>query len=150
MQRILPYITELLPLAISLASAIVAALALTMDKRLACRQAIFGRQADASEAFLSAFAAAAGKDDPDLRRALLLAFYRCALYASPDTRTYMNHVVQQIYKVRSHDQALALDELTQELLIRLSYDLAQTWQGKALPSGRTQRKVLRHIPRRSP
>lgn len=146
MTQTLLYIKELFPLLISLASVIVAAMAISISWRIARRQSVFERQVSAYEAFLSAFSSAAGSGDPAAHRALLEAFYRSALYASPQTREYMNKLVCRVFDARTHEDACKLDEHTTALVAHLNEDLRRTWRGNLLPPLRKQRQILRDTP----
>ena len=126
-------IKEIAPLLISLITVCVSLVAVLMNKRIAYRQAVFERTAQAYEDFLSAFSAVAyDPGNPAKRDALTHAFYVAALYASSKTRKDMNIFANRVLAAKNRDDIAALDKVTPDLLSHMTADLRKTWNRKAL------------------
>lgn len=125
---VLTILEKLVPLLISLYSVHVAASAVSMNKKIAYRQSLFDRKAQAYEDFMTTFSTLAYDHKNQQKRADLTdAFYRAAIYASHDLKIGMNYFVQHAMTSQTREDIAALDEVTPDLLQKMNKDLQLTW-----------------------
>lgn len=128
MAAVIQFFEKILPYIVSLASVIVAGVAVTANKKLAYRQAFFDRKSHAYEMFYAALADLAyDQHNPQKRAALTNAVYCALLFSPQEAAKGLNFVAEWALKSENRTDFSALDAVLPKLRDILSLDLSRTW-----------------------